>query len=83
MHLASAGRTPVVALFGPTGPEWGFYPEGPLDVVLETDLPCRPCSLHGTATCKNTQRCLRDIMPETVLTAALNLCETKKQHMGK
>ncbi len=74
MHLASAVGTPVVALFGPTGPEWGFYPEGPLDMVLETDMPCRPCSLHGKASCKNDGRCMREIRPETVLKAALHLC---------
>ena len=47
MHLATAVGTPVVALFGPTTREWGFYPCGPRDLVLERALPCRPCSLHG------------------------------------
>ncbi len=74
MHLASAVGAPVVALFGPTGPEWGFYPEGTRDVVLETGLPCRPCSLHGKASCKNDGRCMREIRPEAVLKAALHLC---------
>lgn len=35
MHLASAVGTPVVALFGPTTREWGFFPEGEKDIVLE------------------------------------------------
>ncbi len=51
MHLASAVGTPVLALFGPTARAWGFYPAGPRDLVLERDLPCRPCSsLSSSAT---------------------------------
>jgi ADP-heptose:LPS heptosyltransferase len=69
MHLATAVGTPVVALFGPTTREWGFYPAGARDVVLEKDLPCRPCSLHGGNTCPYLGRCLTSISPETIFTA--------------
>ena len=69
MHLAAAVQTPVVALFGPTTREWGFYPAGPQDVVLESSLPCRPCSLHGRTPCKRDGECLTGIAPETVLAA--------------
>ncbi len=52
MHLAGAVGTPVVALFGPTVPEFGFAPRGERDVVLGvSDLPCRPCSIHGGDRC--------------------------------
>jgi len=61
MHLATAVATPVVALFGPTDQGWGFYPSGPHDVVLELDLDCRPCSLHGATRCHRQHRCLADI----------------------
>lgn len=71
MHLAGAVNTPVVALFGPTTREWGFFPAGPRDVVLEKDLDCRPCSLHGKKGCPNSCECLALIRPEDVL-AALN-----------
>lgn len=47
MHLASGVSTPVVALFGPTCREWGFFPTGENDRVLQAPLACRPCSLHG------------------------------------
>ncbi|WP_245576376.1 glycosyltransferase family 9 protein [Desulfovibrio cuneatus] len=73
MHLASAVGTPVVALFGPTTPEWGFYPAGPHDTVLERPLPCRPCSLHGKGTCPRNGQCLQDIAPEEVVACALRL----------
>ncbi|MCM0756747.1 glycosyltransferase family 9 protein [Desulfovibrio aminophilus] len=70
MHLASAVGTPVLALFGPTARAWGFFPAGPRDRVLERDLPCRPCSLHGGTPCATGRACLASIGPEEVLDAA-------------
>jgi ADP-heptose:LPS heptosyltransferase len=70
MHLASAVGTPVVALFGPTTREWGFYPAGERDIVLEKKLTCRPCSLHGENACPYHGRCLTSINPEEILAAA-------------
>jgi ADP-heptose:LPS heptosyltransferase len=69
MHLAAAVGTPVVALFGPTTREWGFYPSGPCDTVLEQDLDCRPCSLHGTSRCQRRGQCLEAVSPADVLKA--------------
>lgn len=69
MHLAAAVGTPVVALFGPTTREWGFYPEGPRDVVLETGDACRPCSLHGSRRCAHSGRCMTGIAPDAVFAA--------------
>lgn len=52
MHMAQAVGTPVVAIFGPTVPAFGFAPRGPHDVVLEVaGLACRPCSSHGPRVC--------------------------------
>jgi ADP-heptose:LPS heptosyltransferase len=72
MHLGTAVGTPVTALFGPTVKEWGFAPSGPGDIVLQSDQPCRPCSLHGKKPCPKDQACLRDISPESVLSAILS-----------
>ena len=69
MHLAQAVGTPVAALFGPTTREWGFFPAGPNDTVLESGLTCRPCSLHGKKPCPGAGECLRAIRPETVFKA--------------
>lgn len=63
MHLGTAVGTPVLALFGPTTREWGFYPSGPRDMVLELPLPCRPCSLHGKKPCPRGGDCLEGISP--------------------
>jgi ADP-heptose:LPS heptosyltransferase len=68
MHLASGVGTPVAALFGPTTRAWGFYPAGPLDRVIEADLDCRPCSLHGGKSCSRGHQCLVATEPETVMT---------------
>jgi ADP-heptose:LPS heptosyltransferase len=69
MHLATAVGTRVVALFGPTTREWGFFPAGPGDRVLERDCPCRPCSLHGKPACPRAGECLGGITAEEVFAA--------------
>jgi heptosyltransferase-2 len=70
MHVAAAVGTPVVALFGPTVSEFGFFPEGHSHQVLEKALSCRPCSLHGGDRCPEGHfRCLLEITPEDVLEA--------------
>lgn len=69
MHLACAVGTPVLALFGPTTSEWGFFPAGKRDRVLEADLPCRPCTLHGQRQCRLEHACMSAITPEQVLDA--------------
>ena len=44
MHMATALRVPVVAIFGPTVQEFGFYPFKASAQVVSTALACRPCS---------------------------------------
>ena len=75
MHLASAVDTPVIAFFGPTTREWGFFPAGELDTIIELDLPCRPCSLHGKAKCQNAGGCLESIPLEQIIEAVRALPE--------
>ena len=67
MHLGTGVGTPVAALFGPTAKAWGFYPSGPKDRVLELDLDCRPCSLHGAKSCRQGYQCLSGLSPEAVM----------------
>ena len=68
LHLATAVGTPVVALFGPTIPEFGFGPRRPGDQTIGVgQLPCRPCSKHGPETCPlGHHRCMRDLSVEAV-----------------
>lgn len=70
MHLAWAQHVPVVALFGPTVRSLGFYPQGDRSIVLEAELPCRPCGLHGPKQCPlSHHRCMQDITPDQVQSA--------------
>jgi heptosyltransferase-2 len=72
LHIATASGTPVVALFGPTVRNFGFFPLGERDEIVETSLACRPCSLHGANTCpKSHFGCMRELTPEAVYEAAL------------
>lgn len=80
MHLAGAVGTPVVALFGPTTKEWGFYPEGEQDVILESNMPCRPCSLHGSSDCPHGTQCMNTITPGTVMQAVKQIVAAKENN---
>lgn len=71
LHMATAMGTPLVAVFGPTVPEFGFGPIRPGDVALGLDgLPCRPCSRHGPPDCPlGHHRCMRGLSPDALLAA--------------
>jgi ADP-heptose:LPS heptosyltransferase len=66
MHIATAVRTPVVALFGPTDP----LRTGPLGPgrILRRELPCSPC-LQRSCRINDTYRCMRDLSVVEVLGA--------------
>jgi heptosyltransferase-2 len=80
LHLATAVRTPVVAVFGPTVPAFGFGPRGSGDLTLGVEeLPCRPCSKHGPETCPlGHHRCMRDLSVETVVAAVTAVLSTEE-----
>jgi heptosyltransferase-2 len=69
MHMATGVGTPVVALFGPTVRQFGFFPYNAHASVVERELGCRPCSSHGSAECPLEHHlCMREILPDMVLT---------------
>ncbi|MCL1916282.1 MAG: glycosyltransferase family 9 protein [Desulfovibrionaceae bacterium] len=82
MHLAWAQKTPLVTLFGPTVPAFGFAPRGETAVTLEVEnLPCRPCNLHGPRECpQKHHRCMRDLLPELVWTETKKRLSRRKTH---
>ena len=79
LHLATAVGTPVVALFGPTVPAFGFGPRGPTDLVVEHPaLACRPCSAHGPQVCPlGHHRCMRELSDASVLAAVASVSDVE------
>ena len=77
LHLATAVRTPIVALFGPTTPSFGFGPLGPRDLVLGLgELLCRPCAQPGPAACPlEHHRCLVELDVATVIGAVASIMQ--------
>jgi heptosyltransferase-2 len=75
MHLAASRKRPLVAVFGPTVRQFGFFPAGPGSTVVEhPGLSCRPCTAIGTATCPRGHfRCMADIAETRVVDAARSL----------
>lgn len=61
MHLATAARTPVVAIFGPTDAKVNA-PYGAEHIVIRDDVPCSPCKNKN---CKERQ-CLTQITVDEV-----------------
>jgi lipopolysaccharide heptosyltransferase II len=72
MHIATAVQRNVVAIFGSTVKEFGFFPYKGNAVVLERPgLYCRPCSHIGRSECPEDHfRCMREIGTEEVYAAA-------------
>lgn len=75
MHLAAARKKKVVAIFGSTVEEFGFFPYGTESAVLERkDLPCRPCTHVGLSSCPRGHfRCMKDIQSSEVFNAVQTL----------
>jgi heptosyltransferase-2 len=53
LHIASAVKAPVTAIFCSTDPAFGFGPLNANGRVLEPTVPlaCRPCGVHGYTAC--------------------------------
>ncbi len=71
MHMAVAAGTPLVAMYGPTVKEFGFFPfRAKRTVVIQKRMWCRPCTAHGGKSCPLLHhRCMRTIEPAHVIEA--------------
>lgn len=74
MHGGLAVDVPVVAIFGSTVKELGFFPYKGENLILENNsLSCRPCSHIGLDKCpKQHFNCMNEILPNHVLQKTLN-----------
>lgn len=61
VHLAGAVGTPVIEIYGPTVPQFGFAARPELSRIVEPDpMPCRPCHPHGPVICPlGHHKCMR------------------------
>jgi heptosyltransferase-2 len=78
MHLAAARKRKVVAVFGSTVREFGFFPYQTESAVVErTGLPCRPCTHIGRKECPAGHfRCMKDISSDDVFSIVERLYTT-------
>lgn len=79
IHIASAFSCHIVAIFGPTTRDLGFFPWSPSSTVLEVEgMNCRPCGLHGGNRCPQGHfRCMRDISPAEVYKAVERVIKSR------
>ncbi len=81
LHLASAFKTPVVVLFGPTcEKKWGPWMH-PAAEVVTSQHTCRPCLQAGCGGSKKSD-CLLSLTTEQIL-AAYERVTTKSLSLGK
>ena len=68
MHMATAIQTPVLAIFGSTVKELGFFPYlAEARIIENSGLSCRPCSHIGRHYCpKKHFKCMEEVTPEKV-----------------
>lgn len=77
MHLAAICGTPVVSVWGATHPYAGFMGwNQPADRAIQTDVPCRPCSIFGNKPChRGDFACMRSISPDAIVAKIVSIME--------
>ncbi|MBN1384674.1 MAG: lipopolysaccharide heptosyltransferase II [Elusimicrobia bacterium] len=71
MHIAEALKVPVVAVFGPTVEEFGFYPQSDKSKVISKKYLCKPCTTKGSDRCPvGDFKCMKEISIEEVFSAS-------------
>ncbi|MGK0368063.1 MAG: heptosyltransferase-2 [Thermoproteota archaeon] len=79
IHIAESLGVPVIDIFGPTHPDFGFFPHMSESAILSADLPCKPCSSKGEKDCKlATHECMLAIKPSEVLNVAKRILSVPK-----
>lgn len=68
-HLSSLVGLRAVSIWCGTHPMIGFagWKQRPEDIVQRHDLPCRPCTCHGTNHCRYGNFACRQIEAETII----------------
>ncbi|MDR0744230.1 MAG: glycosyltransferase family 9 protein [Tannerella sp.] len=74
MHFASLAGTKVISVWGATHPYAGFYGYHQReDLIVQVDLPCRPCSIYGNKPCyRGDWACLNEIRPAQIVNKVMD-----------
>ncbi|MFC1564146.1 lipopolysaccharide heptosyltransferase II [candidate division KSB1 bacterium] len=84
LHLAQSQVRPVVAVYGPTTIELGYFPFMENSFVIQYDIACRPCTHNGSEKCPRKHfKCMNEIRTEEVIKASEQLIESEKISSGK
>ncbi|MBM4167458.1 MAG: lipopolysaccharide heptosyltransferase II [Ignavibacteria bacterium] len=77
LHIASARKKNVVAIFGSSVEEFGFFPYRTNAKALQVkNLECRPCSHIGLEHCPKAHfRCMKEISVEMVVNVVKEMLE--------
>lgn len=76
MHIAAALKKPQIALFGATHTSLGFKPLNSNALIIQQNISCQPCSLHGGKECpKGHFKCMRSIKPEFLVQNIIEMLE--------
>lgn len=88
MHIASAGNTPIVSVWGNTVPAFGMYPYRPeqrdsYSIHEVKDLSCRPCSKIGYQSCpKGHFKCMNEQNVDGILAKIRHFHHQKTGSLG-
>ena len=75
-HIAEAYGVPVLTIFGPTDPRFGFAPHGSSSKFLSKELWCKPCSTTGSKKCfRDKLYCMENISVGEVYQTFLSMGE--------
>lgn len=78
MHLAAGVNAPLVAIFGPTVEQFGFFPFRANSIVVQQDLACRPCTAFGGAKCPlGHHDCMKKTTPQQIAQSIKSLIEPR------
>ncbi len=81
VHASEAVGTNVIAFFGPTVKEFGYFPYRKNSIVFEVDIKCRPCSKHGKKACSKKEKyCLTKIDPNIVFKRIKSITDNQTEN---
>jgi len=67
MHIAAALQKRQIAIFGATHTSLGFRPLNDKARIIQKNIKCQPCSLHGGRYCRKDHfKCMHEIHSEEV-----------------